>query len=147
MIMTILNIKSVWKWEINIIFQMLIGKYVTHFSEINKCSFVCLCVSVRLCLSFYNFIHGLQKTNIGIFLSGNLDFGLEKSWKNHGTFFWDFCGNPVKYMYLYAHIVHIHSQINSLVPGRLRYFGPSRNVQHSISVLYTDLGRPSGVTP
>ena len=39
MIMTVLSIKSVLKWEINIIFQMLIGKYVTHFNEINKCSF------------------------------------------------------------------------------------------------------------
>ena len=26
--MTVLNIKSVWKWEINIIFQMLLGKSV-----------------------------------------------------------------------------------------------------------------------
>ena len=60
---------------------------------------VCLCVSVRLCLSVIgstNWYMG-RKTNIGIiFLSGNLDFGLEKSWKNHGTFFWDFCGNPGK---------------------------------------------------
>ena len=41
MIMTVLNIKSVWKWEIDIIFQMLIGKSVTSFNEINinKCSF------------------------------------------------------------------------------------------------------------
>ena len=50
MIMTVLNIKSVWKWEIDIIFQMLIGKSdiifqmligksVTHFNKINKCSF------------------------------------------------------------------------------------------------------------
>ena len=30
--MTVLNIKSVWKWEIDIIFQMLIGKSVTHFN-------------------------------------------------------------------------------------------------------------------
>ena len=34
-----INMKSVWKWEIDIIFQMLIGKSVTHFNEINKCSF------------------------------------------------------------------------------------------------------------
>ena len=34
-----LNIKSVWKWEIDIIFQMLIGKSVTHVNEIYKCSF------------------------------------------------------------------------------------------------------------
>ena len=27
------------KWEIDIIFQMLIGKSVTHFNEINKSSF------------------------------------------------------------------------------------------------------------
>ena len=39
MIMTVLNAKSVWKWEIYIIFQMLIWKSVTHFNEINKCSF------------------------------------------------------------------------------------------------------------
>ena len=38
MIMTVLNIKSVWKWEIDI-FQMLIGKSVTHFNEINEGSF------------------------------------------------------------------------------------------------------------
>ena len=40
MIMTVhvLSIKSVWKWEINI-FQMLIGKIVTNFYEIDKCSF------------------------------------------------------------------------------------------------------------
>ena len=31
--------------------------------------------------------------NWGLTINGNLDFGLEKSWKNHGTFFWDFCGN------------------------------------------------------
>ena len=40
MIMTVLSMKSVWKWEIHIIFQMLIGKYVTRFNEINnECSF------------------------------------------------------------------------------------------------------------
>ena len=56
---------------------------------------VCVCVWVCvLCLSVYNLIHGPQKQTMGFFLSGNLDFGLEKSWKNHGTFFWDFCGNP-----------------------------------------------------
>ena len=55
------------------------------------CVWVCLCV----CLSVYNLIHGRQKQILGFFLSGNLDFGLEMSWKNHGTFFWDFCGNPV----------------------------------------------------
>ena len=37
--MTVLNIKSVWKWEIDIILQMLKGKSVTNFNEINKCSF------------------------------------------------------------------------------------------------------------
>ena len=120
--MTVLSIKSVWKRGINIIFQMLIWKSVTHFIEINKCSStswissnyyskiswivrwpwlnhvcVCLCVSVSLCLSnwFYKLIHGPQK-QILVFLSGNLDFGLEKPWKNRGAFFWDFCGNPVK---------------------------------------------------
>ena len=58
---------------------------------------VCVCVWVCvLCLSVYNLIHGPQKQIrvVGFFLSGNLDYGLEKSWKNHGTFFWDFCGNP-----------------------------------------------------
>ena len=39
MIMRVLNIKSVWKWEIDNIFQMLIGESVTRFNEINKCSF------------------------------------------------------------------------------------------------------------
>ena len=39
MIMTVLSIKSVWKWEIDIIFQMLIEKSVTHFNEMCKCSF------------------------------------------------------------------------------------------------------------
>ena len=42
MIVTVLNIKSVSKLErkkeISIIFQMLIGKSVTLFNEINKCS-------------------------------------------------------------------------------------------------------------
>ena len=37
--MTVLSIKSVLKWEIDIIFRMLIGKSVTHFNEINKSSF------------------------------------------------------------------------------------------------------------
>ena len=37
--MTVLSIKSVWKWEINIIFQMLIGKCVPHYNEINTSSF------------------------------------------------------------------------------------------------------------
>ena len=32
-------IKSVWKWEIDITFQRLIGKSGTHLNEINKCSF------------------------------------------------------------------------------------------------------------
>ena len=71
--MTVLSIKSVWKWEIDIIFQMLIGKSVTHFNEILKCSFdflnqfnysskiswivgwpwsnhVCVCVWVCICV-------------------------------------------------------------------------------------------------
>ena len=39
MIMTVLSIKSVWKWEIDIIFEILMGKSVIHFNEINKCSF------------------------------------------------------------------------------------------------------------
>ena len=39
MIMTVLSTKFVGKWEINIIFQMLIGKSATHINEINKCSF------------------------------------------------------------------------------------------------------------
>ena len=56
------------------------------------CVSVCECASVSFCNWFYNLIHGLQK-QIFFFLSGNLDFGLEKSWKSHGTFFWDFCGN------------------------------------------------------
>ena len=37
---------------------------------------------------FYNLIHGPQKQILGFFLSGNLDFGLEKSSKNHG-FLWE----------------------------------------------------------
>ena len=81
MIMTVLRVKSVWKWEIDIIFQMLIGKSITHFNEINKCSFdflnqfnyqscVCLCVSVRLCLCLILQIDTwAAKTNIGIFFS------------------------------------------------------------------------------
>ena len=56
-------------------------------NHVYVCVWVCICV----CLQFDTWA---AKTNIGIFLSGNLDFGLEKSWKNHGTFFWDFCGNP-----------------------------------------------------
>ena len=52
---------------------------------------MCECVSVSVCLQFDTWD---AKTNIGFFLSGNLDFGLEKSWRNHGTFFSVFCGNP-----------------------------------------------------
>ena len=85
--MTVLSIKSVWKWEIDIIFQTLIGKSVTHFNEINKCSFdswissitskiswivswpltnhvcvcVCECASVSVCNWLYKLIHGAQK--------------------------------------------------------------------------------------
>ena len=121
--MTALSIKSVWKREIDIIFQMLIWKSVTHFIEINKCSFtswissnyyskiscivrwpwsnhVCvrLCVWVWVCVCLIdstNWYMG-RKNKIWYFLSGNSDFGLEKPWKNRGAFFWDFCGNPVK---------------------------------------------------
>ena len=120
--MTVLNIKSIWKWEIYIIFQMLIGKSVTLFNEINKCNrdflnwiswitgkissiirwpwsnhaHVCVWVClVSICNWFYNLIHGWQKQILVFLLSGNLEFGLEKSWKSHGTFFSNFCGNPV----------------------------------------------------
>ena len=63
---------------------------------------VCECASdsVSVCNWFYKLIHGPQKQiNVhpicaGIFLSGNLDFGLEKSWNIMELFFWDFCGNP-----------------------------------------------------
>ena len=105
--MTVLNIKSAWKWKINIIFQMLIGKSVTHFNEINKCSVVLtswissitskiswivgwpwsnhLCVCVWVCVA---------KTNIGIFFVWKFGFRpgevMEKSW----NFFLRFCGNP-----------------------------------------------------
>ena len=59
-------------------------------------SCVSVCVSVCLCLSVIdstNWCMG-RKNKYWYFLSGNMDFGLEKSWKNYGTFFWDFCGNP-----------------------------------------------------
>ena len=59
------------------------------------CGFMCACASVSACNWFYNLIHGSQKQILVFFLSENLYFGLDKSWKNHGTFFWDFCGNPV----------------------------------------------------
>ena len=59
-------------------------------------SCLCLCVSVRLCLSVIDSTIWLigRINKYWYFLSGNLEFGLEKSWKNHGTFFWNFCGNP-----------------------------------------------------
>ena len=63
-----------------------------------------VCVSVRLCLSVIdstNWYMG-HKNKYWYFLSGNLDFGLEKSWKNHGTFFWDFCGNPVTWKFSFT---------------------------------------------
>ena len=37
-----------------------------------------------------------RKNRYWDFSSGNLDFGLEKLWKNHGAFFLVFCVNPVK---------------------------------------------------
>ena len=51
-------------------------------------SCVCLCVSVRLCLSVIDSTNWYMgcKNKYWYFLSGDLDFGLEKSW--------DFCGNP-----------------------------------------------------
>ena len=58
------------------------------------CASVCECASVSVCNWFYKLIRGPQN-KYWYFLSGNLDFGLEKSWKNHGTFFWYICGNPV----------------------------------------------------
>ena len=54
------------------------------------CVWVCVCV----CLCAIWCMGRKNKNKYWDFLSGNLDFGLEKSWKNHGTFFWDFCGNP-----------------------------------------------------
>ena len=113
--MTVFSIKSAWKWEIDIIFQMLIGKSVTHslmrltsvvlsswISSITSkiswivgwpwsnhvCVCVCECASVSICNRFYKLIHWPQKQILVFFLSGNLDFGLEKSRKNHGTFSW-----------------------------------------------------------
>ena len=47
---------------------------------------LCECASLSVCNWFYKLIHGPQK-QILVFLSGNLDFGLQKSWKSHGTFF------------------------------------------------------------
>ena len=41
------------------------------------CVSVCECASVSVCVQFDTWA---AKTNIGIFLSGNLDLGLEKSW-------------------------------------------------------------------
>ena len=60
---------------------------------------VSVCVSMHLCLSVIdstNWYMGRKNKYWYLFLSGNLDFGLENSGKNHGTFFWDFCGNPGK---------------------------------------------------
>ena len=54
---------------------------------------VCECASMSACNWFYNLIHGPQN-KYWYFLSGNLDFGLEKSWKNHGTFSEIFVGTP-----------------------------------------------------
>ena len=63
------------------------------------CVCVWVCVCVRVCL-FYNMIHGPQKQILFVFLSRNLDFGLEKSWKNHGTFFPRFLWEPWKIQHI-----------------------------------------------
>ena len=65
--------------------------------------FVCECASVSVCNWFYKLIHGPQKQILGFFLDL---FGLEKSWKNHGTFFWDSCGTHFGYFDLEIRFVH-----------------------------------------
>ena len=52
-------------------------------------SIVCVCVSVRLCLSVIDSTDWYigRKNKYWYFLSGNLNFGLQKSWKSHGIFF------------------------------------------------------------
>ena len=115
--MTVLNIKYVWKWEIDIIFQMLIGKFVwmrltsvaltswislitskiswivSRLALIKACVCVCGCASVYVCNWFYNLIYGPQK-QILVFC-----FCLEiwiLAWGSHGKmpeFFSEiFCG-------------------------------------------------------
>ena len=56
------------------------------------------CISIHISvIDFINWYVGCKsKYSLNLcwcFVSGNLHFGLEKSWKSHGTFFWDFCGN------------------------------------------------------
>ena len=86
-----------------------------------------VCVSVRLCLSVIDSTNWYMgcKNKYWYFLSGNLDFGLDKSWQNHGTFFRDFCGNPVNIQILWVLVMHIVplkwvniSSENGWVPSR-----------------------------
>ena len=59
------------------------------------CVWVCECVSVSVCDWLYELIHGPQKQIFGFYFCLEIwILVLEKSWKNYGTFFWDFCGNP-----------------------------------------------------
>ena len=84
------------------------------------CVWVCVCV----CLCAIWCMGRKNKNKYWDFLSGNLDFGLEKSWKNHGTFFWDFCGNPVKWKHFpryWPFVRWIHrSPVNSPHKGQWR---------------------------
>ena len=84
------------------------------------CVSVCECVSVSVCNWFYKLIHGPQKQILIFFfvLSGNLDFGLEKSWKNHGTFFLRFLWEPWEWDYLTKMCANIIlPQFFTLCPG------------------------------
>ena len=99
--MTVFSIKSAWKWEIDIIFQMLIGKSVTHslmrltsvvlsswISSITSkiswivgwpwsnhvCVCVCECASVSICNRFYKLIHWPQKQILVFFFVRKFGF-------------------------------------------------------------------------
>ena len=83
------------------------------------CVSVCECASVSVCVWFYKLTHGPQKQILVFFLSGNLDFGLEKSSKNHGTFFWSFVGtSPWQGL---PYIPRVHLSEGSLVRSPLKW--------------------------
>ena len=119
MIITVLSIKSVGKWEINIIFQMLIGNLLAILMRLTsvvltswissitgKISwifgwpwsnhvYVSVCVSVRLWLSVIdstNWYRGC-KNRYWYYLSGKFGFWpgevMEKSWNFFPRFLWE----------------------------------------------------------
>ena len=114
--MTVLNIKSIWKWEIDIIFQMLMLPILMRLTSVVLTSWissitsiiswivgwpwsnhVCLCVSVRLCLSVIDSTnwHMGRKNKYWYFFVWKFGFWpgevMEKSWNFFLRFLWEPC--------------------------------------------------------